>query len=154
MKKIAIAVAALAAVAASPALANEGRVEARGGIAWADGDSEGTAGVAAGYDWTVGSGTFIGAEVTGDKILTDGAKVSFGINARGGAQLSNGTKLYVSGGWNSEPCDLCDDAVSLGAGAEFPLVNRLYGKIEYRHFFAGNGFTDTNAVVAGVGVRF
>ena len=154
MKKISIAAAALAAVVATPALANEGRVEARGGIVWADGDSEATAGVAAGYDWTVGQGTFVGVEVAGDKILTGGTKVSFGLNARGGAQLDNGTKLYVTGGWNSEPCDLCDDTVSAGAGAEFPIGNALYGKVEYRHFFASSGYFDTNAVVAGLGVRF
>lgn len=154
MKKISIAAAVLAAVIATPALANEGRVEGRGGIVWADGDSEATAGVAAGYDWTVGQGAFAGVEITGDKILTGGAKVSFGVNARGGAQLASGTKLYVSGGWNSEPCDLCDDAVSAGAGAQFPIGTALYGKVEYRHFFTGSNYYDSDAVVAGIGIRF
>lgn len=154
MKKISIAAAVLATVVATPALANEGRVEARGGIYWTGGDSEATAGVAAGYDWSMGDRGFVGVEASGDKVLTSGAKVSLGLNARGGAKLDNGAKLYVTGGWNSEPCDLCEDAFSAGAGAEFPFGNALYGKVEYRHFFVGNGFSDANAAVAGIGIRF
>jgi len=154
MKKISIIVGALAVAASSPALANEGRVEARSGVYWSDGFSDATVGVAAGYDWSMGERGFVGAEVTGDKVLTNGAKVSFGVNARGGAKLANGAKLYVTGGWNSEPCDLCEGGASAGAGVEFPFGNAFYGKVEYRHFFVGNGFSDANVAVAGLGVRF
>ena len=43
-------------VAATPALANEVRVETRAGVYWTDGATKGTAGVAAGYDFDLGAG--------------------------------------------------------------------------------------------------
>jgi hypothetical protein len=144
----------LAAMAsATPALANEARVEARGGVIWGDGDEEGILGVAAGYDFDLGSNAFVGAEVSADKILTDGTKLSFGLGARAGVKVSEAGKLYAAGGWQSEPCDLCDDLWTLGAGYQHNFGGQLYGKVEYRHFFADNS-SDADAVVAGVGVRF
>jgi hypothetical protein len=154
MRKIAIALGLAAAAVAVPAHAGEGRVEARGGVVWDNGDSEATAGVAAGYDWNLGTGAFAGLEVSGDKILTDDTRVSFGAIGRLGANVGGGTKVYVNGGYQSKPCSLCEESWAAGAGVQVPFASRLYGKVEYRHFFVGNGFSDYDAAVAGVGVRF
>jgi outer membrane immunogenic protein len=156
MKKTIIALASAAAVLgmAAPAYADEGRVEARGGVYWTKGYSHATAGAAAGYDWSLGQGGFIGAEVSGDKVLDNGTRVSLGVSARGGAQLAGGAKLYAVGGYNTKPCKFCEDAWSLGAGAELPFGTNLYGKVEYRHFFVSNGFSDANVALLGLGVKF
>jgi hypothetical protein len=146
--------AAAALVAATPALANEARVEARGGVVFGSGDSEAIAGVAAGYDYDLGSSAFAGMEVTADKVLTDGTKVTFGFNGRLGAKLGEQGKLYAVGGYNTESCDTCDGTWTAGAGYEHSFGQKLYGKVEYRHFFVKNGFDDFDGVVAGVGMKF
>ena len=71
MKKIILPILATLAFA-TPAMANEARVEARGGVIWSNGDSEDTWGVAAGYDFDLGTTAFAGVEVSGDKIGTSG----------------------------------------------------------------------------------
>ena len=140
-------------VAATPALANEVRVETRAGVYWTDGATKGTAGVAAGYDFDLGPAAFSGLEVSGDKILTSGTKVAWGFTGRLGAKLA-GSKLYGTGGYTTEPCSLCEGSWHLGAGYERGFMGNLYGKVEYRHYFGRNGFNDANAVVAGVRVKF
>ncbi len=151
MRKFVLPLLASLAVA-TPALANEARVEARGGVIWAPGNSEATAGIAAGYDFDLGPAAFAGMEVSGDKVLTSGTKVAFGITGRAGAKLA-ATKLFVAGGYTTEFCDGCDGAWHAGAGAELPLMGNIYGKVEYRHYFVDN-FSDSDAVVAGVGMKF
>ncbi|MCW1384461.1 hypothetical protein OLX02_16690 [Novosphingobium sp. KCTC 2891] len=148
-----ILAAAASLVAATPALANEARIEARGGVYWTDGYTKGTAGLAAGYDYDLGSQAFVGAEVSGDKILASGTKVAFGFTGRGGAKLGGG-KLYVDGGYTTKPCDLCDGSWHAGAGYERTIVGQTYGKLAYRHYFTKNGAPDANAVVVGVGYKF
>jgi hypothetical protein len=152
MRKFLLPLAASMAVA-TPALAYEARLEARGGVFWTDGYTQGTAGIAAGYDLDLGSQGFVGAEVSGDKVLDDGTKVAFGFTGRAGAKIGAG-KLYADGGYTTEPCDLCDGSWHLGAGYEHGFGNRLYGKVAYRHYFVNNNQPDSNAVVAGLGVRF
>ena len=76
MKKFAVAAALLSAVVATPSFAaegGEGHVEVRGGLITGNGIDEGTLGLAAGYDFDLGSTAFVGAEVAGDKVLVDGA---------------------------------------------------------------------------------
>jgi opacity protein-like surface antigen len=153
MRKVLLSLAASLALA-TPALANEARVEARGGVIWDQGDEEAIAGVAAGYDFDLGSSFFAGPEISADKILTDNTKVSFGIGARAGIKTSEAGKLYAAGGWSSETCDTCEDSWSLGAGYQHSFGGNLYGKVEYRHYFVDNGITDPDAVVAGIGVKF
>src|SRR5687768_10758214 len=110
-------VASLAA--ATPALANEGRVEARGGIIWDSGFEEAVAGIAAGYDFDLTpGGAFVGAEVSGDKVLTGGTKVAFGFTGRVGANAGERARVFAAGGYTTEPCDLCDGSWHAGAGAE------------------------------------
>jgi len=153
MRKILIALAATAAFA-SPALANEARVEARGGVIWSDGDSQDFWGMAAGYDFDLGEKAFAGLEVSGDKIGTSGTKVAFGVTGRLGAKVSEKGKLFIDGGYTTEPCDLCADSTHLGAGYEQGFGNNLYGKIAYRHYFTNKGFSDSDAVTVGLGIKF
>lgn len=152
--RLAILAASAAILASTPALANEARVEARGGIVFGSGDEEAIAGVAAGYDYDLGTSAFVGGEVTADKILTGGTKVTFGFNGRIGAKLGEQGKLYAVGGYNTESCDLCDGTWTAGAGYEHGFAGNLYGKVEYRHFFVKNGFDDFDAVAVGIGTKF
>jgi outer membrane immunogenic protein len=147
MLKYALAALALTA-AASPALANEGRVEARGGIVWAGGGEEAVAGAAAGYDWDLGESAFIGVEGSADKILVDGIDVLFGATARVGAKLGENGRLYATGGYTFGE----GDAAHIGAGYQHNLGESVYAKVEYRHFF--DDFADLDAAVVGIGFRF
>ncbi len=153
MRLVLISLAA-SLVAATPALANETRVEARGGAVWNDSNTEALAGVAAGYDYDLGQAAFVGAEVSADKVLASGYKVSFGFNGRLGAKVMDNGKLYAVGGYNTEIADNAEGAWSLGAGYQHSF-GKFYGKVEYRHFFADNALlTDTDAAVVGLGVKF
>ncbi len=150
-----VALSLLASLAAaSPALANEGRVEARGGIIWDQGQEEAIAGVAAGYDWDLGGALFVGAEVSADKILVDNTRVAFGFGGRIGTVVSEAGKLYAASSYHTKNCRFCEDSVSLGAGYQHSFGGNLYGKVEYRHFFVGNGVSDPDAVVVGLGTKF
>ena len=145
--QIALLAAAGALLAATPAAANEGRAEVRGGIAWANGSEEAVAGAAVGYDFDLGTGAFAGIEASADKILQGGADVVFGATARAGAKLGSG-KLFAAGGYSFGEGP---DAWHLGGGYEHNISQNVYLKAEYRHFFDA---VDVNVVAAGVGVRF
>lgn len=152
MRKVLIALAASAALA-TPALANEGRVEARGGVYWTQGYTQATAGIAAGYDYDLGSAAFGGVEVSADKVLDSGTKVAFGFTGRLGAKLGAG-KLFADGGYTTEPCTGCDGSWHAGAGYEHGFGGNLYGKLGYRHYFTKNGAPDSNVVAIGLGTKF
>ncbi len=156
MNKVVLSLAATAAAVATatPALANEGRAEARGGVIWGQGSSEAIVGVAFGYDFDLGESAFVGAEVSGDKIL-DGAanRVSFGGTGRIGARMGADDKIYANGGYTSKPCSTCVDALHAGAGWEHSF-GALYGKVEYRHYFTSQGLPDSDAVAVGLGMKF
>ncbi|WP_432767964.1 MAG: hypothetical protein HEQ22_11075 [Sphingopyxis sp.] len=152
MKKFAVAAALLSAVVATPALAapaGEGHVEVRGGLITGNGIDEGTIGLAAGYDFDLGSTTFVGAEVAGDKVLVDGSDVQFSAGGRVGAKLGDAGKLYATGGYTFS--DIDDPYV--GAGYQHKFGQNVYGKVEYRHQFISN-FGDFDSFVAGVGFAF
>lgn len=153
MRKVLLSLAASLALA-SPALANEGRVEARGGVIWDQGEEEAIAGVAAGYDYDVGTSTFAGPEISADKILTDNTRVSFGVGGRAGVKLSEAGKLYAVGSYQTKDCRSCEHSWTAGAGYQQSFGTNLYGKVEYRHHFVGSGFSDPDAVTAGLGVKF
>lgn len=154
MRKFVLPLLAAAAfgAAATPALANETRVETRGGVYWLPGASKGVAGVAAGYDFDLGPTAFSGVEVSGDKILTSNTKVAWGFTGRLGAKLA-GSKVFAAGGYTTEPCDLCQGSWHAGVGGEVPLAPMFYAKAEYRHYFTSNA-QDSDALVAGVGIKF
>ena len=149
MRKTAFALAAAtAALVAVPAQANEGRVEARGGIAWAGGSEEAIAGVAAGYDFDLGSSAFIGVEGSADKVLASGADVVFGATGRIGAKVSENGKLFLAGGYSFGEGE---DVPHLGLGYSHK-IGGAYVTGEYRRFFSD--FQDVNAATLGVGVNF
>ncbi|AQA00542.1 hypothetical protein BWQ93_20320 [Sphingopyxis sp. QXT-31] len=151
MKKFAVAAALLSAVVATPSFAaegGEGRIEARGGIAWAGGSEEAVAGVAAGYDFDLGSSAFAGVEASADKILVGGTDVVFGLTGRVGAKIGEQGKLYAAAGYSFND----GDAAHIGAGYQHKFGSNVYGKVEYRRFLL-NG-TDINTAVAGLGFAF
>ena len=155
MRKTAITLAlAASAAVATPAHAEaEGRVETRGGIAWANGNEEAVAGVAAGYDFDLGQketgSVFFGVEGSADKILANGADVVFGATARLGAKIGENGKLYGTAGYSFGEGE---DVPHIGAGYQQKLGESLYVKAEYRHFFSD--FVDVNTAAVGVGFTF
>ena len=153
MKKLILALAATAAFA-SPAMANEGRIEARGGVIWDSGVTEDVYGAAAGYDFDLGSSAFTGLEVSGDKAGVSGTRVVWGFTGRLGAKVGGNTKVFADGGYSTSACSGCVDSVHAGVGAEVGFGSNLYGKLGYRHYFTSGGATDSDAVVAGLGIRF
>jgi outer membrane immunogenic protein len=146
--QVALIAAAAALVAATPAAANEARVEARGGIVWAGGENEPLAGAAVGYDFDLGSTAFAGVEASGDKVLVDGADVVWGATVRAGAKLGEG-KLYAAGGYSFGEGE---DVPHLGGGYQHDLSSGVYVKWEYRHFFSD--VVDADVVAMGLGMSF
>jgi opacity protein-like surface antigen len=146
-------VAAVAALAvATPAAANQARVEARGGMSFGENqDEEFIGGVAAGYDFDLSETVFVGAEASVDKVFVDNSGVVLGGTARLGMRQGN-SRFFVAGGYTDLTCDFCGDGFHAGAGVEAPLSGNVYGKLEYRHFFFDGN--DSNVVAAGVGMRF
>lgn len=153
MKKLILPVLASLAVA-TPALANEARVEVRGGVVWMGGSSEDTWGAAAGYDFDLGDSAFAGLEVSGDKIGTSGTIVSWGFNARLGIKAGAGTRVFAAGGYQTKWCSFCLGQADLGAGVEQNVGSKVYVKAEYRHLFSHSYMPSSDALVAGVGMRF
>ncbi|MGQ7829350.1 outer membrane protein [Altererythrobacter sp. Z27] len=155
MNKTIFAAAAVATslAFAAPASANEARVEARGGIAWAQGHEEAVAGIAAGYDFDLGDSetgsVFFGVEGSADKILTDGANVYFGTTARLGAKIGQSGKLFATAGYSFGEGE---DVPHLGGGYQHKINDKVYLKAEYRHFFSD--FVDLNTAAVGLGVTF
>lgn len=152
MRKFILPLLASLAVAA-PAMADT-RAEVRGGAIWSGGDSSTVYGGAIGFDGDLGPAAFYGLELSGDKIDEPGTKMAFGLSGRLGVKAGPTTRVYGTAGYTTEPCDLCEDSYHAGAGVEQSLGGPLYLKAEYRHYFTGNGFEDSDAVVGGVGIRF
>lgn len=135
MRKIA-AIAVLAVVGvSSPAMADEARVEVRGGIAFSSGDSLAVAGVAGGYDFDLGDrGPFIGGEVSADLPLQDTSALLFGFTGRIGTKIGEAGRLYAAGGYSVNAID----AFHIGAGYQHKFGRKLYGKVEYRRYLSDN----------------
>lgn len=154
MRKIILPLIASLAIA-TPAMANEGRIEARGGVFWTDGYTQDAYGVAAGYDFDLGETAFAGLEVSADKIADTGTKVALGFSGRLGAKMGEKGKLYATGGYTTETCDICNnDSFHAGAGYQHGFGSNLYAKVEYRHFFVDQNRQDGNAAVVGLGMKF
>lgn len=152
MRKFILPLIASLAVA-TPALADT-RAEVRGGAIWSNGTTEDTYGAAIGFDGDLGPTGFYGIELSGDKIADTGTKVAWGLSGRVGIKAAPGTRVFAAAGYTTEPCDLCEDSYHAGAGVEQSIGGPLYVKAEYRHYFTGNAVPDSDAVVAGVGIRF
>lgn len=153
MRKIAILAAAAAAAVTTPAFAQdkagEGRVEVRGGVAWANGAEEAFAGVAAGYDFDLGEQAFVGVEGSADKVLVSGADVLWSIGGRLGAKVGPQGKLFVNGGYGWTDGG---DAPYIGAGYQHKFGTNVYGKVEYRRTMDTG--PDVNFAGVGLGYAF
>ncbi len=147
MIKFAFAIAALTAMAATPACAGgEGRVEARGGIAFAGGTSEAFAGVGGGYDFDLGDKAFVGVDVGADKVLAGGTEVAWSVGGRIGAKVGEKGRIYALGGMGF-CCGGSDPYI--GAGYQRQLGSKVYGKVEYRKILSSFG---PNVNFAGIGL--
>ncbi|NNK45421.1 MAG: hypothetical protein HKP43_02195 [Altererythrobacter sp.] len=148
MNKFAMAAVTTVAFLAVPAKADETRVEARGGVVWADGQEEAIIGIAAGHDFHLDESFFVGIEGSADKVLADSADVVFGATARAGFIVAEDLKLFVAVGYSFND----SDAVHAGGGLQYNVSEQVYLKTEYRRYF--DGFAGINSAVAGVGIRF
>ena len=158
MRKLAMAIAAASTVFAAPAFAQdatgEARVEVRGGGVFFEGTDEATVGVAAGYDFNLSDTLFVGAEVSADKILLESTRVAFGFTGRAGVKAGDNAKLFATGGYTTSILEGLDGNWHAGAGASFDVTEKVYIKGEYRHYFENDNALGSDAVVAGVGIKF
>lgn len=141
------AVAVLASVA-TPAVANETRLEARGGIAWVSGASDESIGVALGYDMDLGQTTFIGVEAVADTDFNISDPV-LGANARLGFKAGENAKLFATAGYAYHTGFEIDDAV-VGAGYQHNLGASSLVSLQYQRYID----LDINRVTVGLGYRF
>lgn len=148
MKNIIVAALSVAAVMATPALAGETRVEARGGVVWVPGASNEAIGLALGYDTDIGGNLFAGIEGTAD---TDFDFVSpvLGLNARLGFKASDNAKVFVTGGYAYDT-DFDIDDIALGAGAQFAVGEKSFVSVQYQRYLD----LEINRVSVGVGYKF
>jgi outer membrane immunogenic protein len=151
MTKIALAVAAVAAVVATPAYAGgEGRVEVRGGVAWAGGTSYAFVGVGGGYDFDLGKKAFVGLDLGADKVLASGTDVGWSIGGRIGSKVGEKGRVYALGGLGF-CCGGSDPYI--GAGYQNKFSSKVYGKIEYRKVLSSIG-PNINYAGVGLGIGF
>lgn len=141
--------AALALLASTPALADEGRVEIRGGYTSIVSLSEAVVGIAAGYDADVGGKAFVGGEVSVDKVLNGGFDEVYGITGRAGIKVTEDARIFVAGGHSFGN----GDSWHAGIGAEHNLGSNVYAKLEHRRNFTNFGF-DFDTTVIGFGIKF
>lgn len=150
-----VSLAAVAAVAAAtPAMADEARIEARGGVIWDGSNSDATAGVAAGYDYDLTDKLFVGVQGSADKVLTSNTRVSWGAGGRIGVKVLPGTKAYALADWESKNTRYGNSAVGVGGGIQHDLGSRYYVKAEYQHLLIGDDTPDADRGLVGVGVKF
>lgn len=176
MRLIASAFIAAPLLLASPAMAaGQGRVELRGGYDSIDLGEEddglndfGTVkgvlyGLAAGYDFDLGSKAFIGIEgsvedSSGDFLIVD-AERDLGAAVRIGLKLGKHGRAYVGAGYSNFRVGAGElgsgnaDGVRGLAGFEFGLNDRFYGKVEYRYTNYEAGISRHQGL-AGLGLRF
>jgi outer membrane immunogenic protein len=162
MKKMITLAAATTALLATPAMAaGEGYVKARisydstevevesGGVSASDSTGKGIGyGIAAGYDFDLGSSAFIGGELGFDGSTAD--RTFDGVTASSGRELSavarlgfksNALKIYGLGGYSNIRLKISDGVDSdsssdggftYGAGASYDVTEKLALSVEYR----------------------
>jgi outer membrane immunogenic protein len=146
MTRFAIALALVAATH-TPAYASG---EARAGIASAGGTSETFAGIGGGYDFDLGDKAFVGVDLGADKVLAPGTEMFVSVGGRVGAKVGGNGRIYASGGMGF-CCGGSDPYI--GAGYQYRLNPKVYGKIEYRKALSGFG-PNIDFVGIGLGVAF
>ena len=182
MKKLTIAALAAAAAVLPTAANAQAYVQVETGLDVVDvnpGSDEGVLyGVAAGYEFPLGSNVFAAVEAgiadsTTKDCARDGAerlcvKTGRDLSAtlRLGTNLSENSKIYALGGYTNarikatydDGFDRYSDGVNLdgfrlGAGYQHNFGQNLFGKIEYRYSNYEQGFERHQGVVA-VGAKF
>ncbi len=148
MRKLSLLAAAAAIAIASPAAANEARVEVRGGWIWVPGASNEAIGVALGYDADLGEKAFAGAEVAADTNFEFASPV-LSLTGRLGIKAGESTKLFVSGGY-SRLTDIDYDDFTLGAGGQFGLGERTFASVQYQRYLD----SEINRISIGLGMKF
>ncbi|MDP9421842.1 MAG: porin family protein [Pseudomonadota bacterium] len=183
MKKILFATAASAAfLAATPALAQDApvavsgpRVEALVGYdrVRAAGEKDGGVlfGIGAGYDFAVGNGVSLGADIEATESTQkegdeDIAEIKAGRDLYAGARatfaVSPNANLYVKGGYTNARFKATDgvdtfaenfDGFRLGAGGQYGIGGKAYvgGEYRYSNYEAG---LSRHQVALTVGTRF
>lgn len=140
---------------AAPAIAG-GRVEVRAGVLSEGGNTVTTGGIAAGYDFDLRVGVFLGGEVSIDNNFTSSstgnADLLVGLTARAGIKVGKGGRVYVTGGGTLRSLD--NSPYHAGTGYQQAIGPKFYLKAEYRHLFATGVNDDGDAVMAGVGLKF
>jgi hypothetical protein len=141
---------------ATPALADETRVEVNTTGNFYGGDYQQSIGLAAGHDFSLTPAFFVGPEVSIDKLLATDTLTSVGVSGRLGADLGGAGKLYAVGGWASQPYHGGNPDWDIGAGYQHTLIPGTYGKLEYRHYTSSaDGVTPArDALVVGFGAHF
>lgn len=148
MRSILTVCAAAIAIMSTPALANEGRAEVRGGIAWASGVSNETIGVSFGYDVDIGENFYFGIEAIADTDLDISSPV-LGLNGRAGFKVGNDGKLFVTAGYAYDTESEFDD-FAFGAGYQHNLNSKAMVSVQYQRYLD----TDINRAMIGLGYRF
>ena len=140
---------------ATPALADETRVEVNTSGNFYGGDYQQSIGAAVGHDFTIAPMLFAGPEVSLQKILATDTLTSVGISGRVGANLGPAGKLYAVGGWATTPYHGGNPDWDIGAGYSHALTIGTYGKVEYRHYTssANGGTPARDEVTVGFGLH-
>ncbi|GAB5349433.1 hypothetical protein [Alteriqipengyuania sp. 357] len=154
MHKHILVSALLVALPAAPALADEAtggpRAELRGGVAWTHEHTDPVLGIATGYDFDLGDKTFLGAEVSGEKILAEDTFAELALTARLGTAVSEKGSVFANGGYTFTHHG---DGPHVGLGYEHHLGHHgPYIAAEYRHVFVDHH--ESNAVTIGIGTFF
>lgn len=142
------AAAAVCAFISTPALANEARVEVRGGIAWVAGASTESIGLSLGYDADISESFFAGIEAVADTDF-DISDPVLGVNARLGAKVGENGKAFVTAGYAYDTWSEFDDAV-VGAGYQHNVGTNALLSIQYQRYVD----LDINRATVGLGFRF
>ena len=141
---------------ATPAHADETRVEVNTSANFQGGDYQQSIGAAAGHDFTLAPGFFAGPEVSIDKLVASNTLTGFGLSARAGANLGPLGKLYAVGGWATQDYHGGNPDWDIGAGYQHAFLPGTYGKVEYRHYTssAAGATPSRDAITVGFGLHF
>ena len=161
MKVLFVTVACAAAITSTAANA-EGYVELRSGMAFGPDVTTESIGLAAGYDADIGSGAFIGAELTADTNSSFDTPV-YGLNLRVGGKTGEASKLYATAGiaryeyagFISLPSYSLfysgwDTDFVAGAGYQHKIGNSTRLSVQYQRYFD----TQYNRASVGIGFEF
>lgn len=145
---------AAALAAATPALADETRIELHGGGSWVSQHPNFDIGAGIGRDFTLAPATFVGVEASLDKILGSNAVTMLGLEGRAGLNVPVVGKLYAVSGYNTKPYSGTKGEWNLGLGVQKSIEPGAYIKLEYRHYFANDTMLAREGLLAGIGGTF